>query len=182
MQASPQLSLSPPNPFFRYDWICGHRAYIGSLYPQIQFAGVLGGTLLFGSLSDCVGRKPVAVFALSLGISAIVGGALAPGWQLLLAARFFVGLSIGGAVVVVCTFVMEMLLPEQRMALRAFFNWGWARLWLTGICYIFPDWRSSRSGGGGGNFLAIDGPWPKYCFRCPRLTLVGPLSGLVLGC
>ncbi|VDN26895.1 unnamed protein product [Gongylonema pulchrum] len=48
---------------------------------------------------------------------------LAPNWKILLLSRFFVGLSIGGTIVGVCTYVMEMLLPEQRMALRAFFNW-----------------------------------------------------------
>lgn len=48
---------------------------------------------------------------------------LAPNYQLLLGIRFFLGLSVGGTLVVVCTFVMEMLLPKQRMALRAFFNW-----------------------------------------------------------
>ena len=48
---------------------------------------------------------------------------MVPDWHLLLACRFVIGLSIGGVLVVVCTFVMEMLLPEQRMALRAFFNW-----------------------------------------------------------
>lgn len=38
---------------------------------------------------------------------------------------------------------MEMILPEQRMALRAFFNWGVARLLMTIICYFFNDWRSA---------------------------------------
>jgi len=127
-----------------YDWICGNKAYIGSLYPQIQFAGVFMGTLLFGNLADWLGRKPVAIFALALGITMLGFSGAAPNQYLLLGARFFVGLAIGGAVVVVSTFVMEMLLPEQRMALRAFFNWGLARLWMTGICYAFPDWRTAR--------------------------------------
>ncbi|EPB72391.1 hypothetical protein ANCCEY_08514 [Ancylostoma ceylanicum] len=68
---------------------------------------------------------------------------LAPTWQVLMAIRFFVGLSVGGTLVVVCTFVMEMLLPQQRMALRAFFNWGVARLLMTLLCMIFPEWRAA---------------------------------------
>lgn len=51
-----------------YNWICGKSAYLKSLFSQIQFAGVLCGTFSFGAVSDLVGRKPVAVFALSLGI------------------------------------------------------------------------------------------------------------------
>jgi MFS family permease len=123
--------------------ICGSRIYFKSLYSQIQFGGVLLGTVLFGSLSDCFGRKPVSLIALTIGISSQIISGLAPNWQLLLATRFFIGLSIGGTIVVVCTYVMEMILPQQRMALRAFFNWGSARLIITVVCYFFPDWRSA---------------------------------------
>ncbi|PIC42649.1 hypothetical protein B9Z55_009658 [Caenorhabditis nigoni] len=126
-----------------YDWICGKSAYLKSLFSQIQFAGVLCGTFSFGAVSDVVGRKPVAVFALSLGILMNFVTGLAPNYQLLLGIRFFLGLSVGGTLVVVCTFVMEMLLPKQRMALRAFFNWGVARLMMTLIAMALPEWRIS---------------------------------------
>ncbi|CAD6193009.1 unnamed protein product [Caenorhabditis auriculariae] len=136
------------NPAFQsaameYKWICGNSAYFASLFSQIQFAGVLCGTFSFGALSDILGRKPIAVFALSLGIFMNFVTGLAPSYQVLMAIRFFVGLSVGGTLVVVCTFVMEMLLPQQRMALRAFFNWGVARLLMTLICMAFPEWRMS---------------------------------------
>ncbi|CAD5222373.1 unnamed protein product [Bursaphelenchus xylophilus] len=126
-----------------FDWICGSKSYLRSFFSQVQFFGVLLGTIVYGSLSDWLGRKPIAVTALSLGLLFSVLSGLAPTWELLLGTRFFIGLSIGGTLVVVCTFVMEMLLPEQRMALRAFFNWGTARLMVTLICWWFPDWRSA---------------------------------------
>ncbi|MCP9257643.1 Protein F23F12.3 [Dirofilaria immitis] len=121
-----------------YDWICGASVYWASLYSQIQFFGVLLGTVITGTLSDIFGRRPLALISLACG--------LAPSWKILLASRFFVGLSIGGTIVVVCTYVMEMLLPEQRMALRAFFNWGVARLMMTIICYLLPEWRLASFG------------------------------------
>ncbi|CAD5217765.1 unnamed protein product [Bursaphelenchus okinawaensis] len=126
-----------------FDWICGSKAYLRSFFSQVQFFGVLIGTVVYGSLSDWLGRKPVAVTALSLGIVFSILSGVAPTWELLLGTRFFIGLSIGGTLVVVCTFVMEMLLPQQRMALRAFFNWGTARLMVTLICWWFPNWRSA---------------------------------------
>ena len=46
-----------------------------------------------------------------------------PNPYILIAIRFIIGIGIGGTLVVVCAFSMEMLLPQQRMALRAFFNW-----------------------------------------------------------
>ncbi|KAI1710191.1 solute carrier family 22 member 15 [Ditylenchus destructor] len=104
-----------------FDWICGSRAYLATLFAQIQFIGVLIGIICFATLSDHIGR-------------------LSPTWKVLFACRFCVGLSIGG-LTAVKTYVMEMVLPEQRIALRALFNWGNARIMLTLICYLFPNWR-----------------------------------------
>ncbi|CAI5443970.1 unnamed protein product [Caenorhabditis angaria] len=126
-----------------YGWICPPDAYNQSLFSQTQFAGVLLGTFSFGAMADTVGRKPVAVFALSLGITMNFLTGLAPNRYILVAIRFFLGLAVGGTLVVVCTFVMEMLLPQQRMALRAFFNWGVARLMMTLIAMALPEWRLS---------------------------------------
>lgn len=150
MQTCPPALLQfPDNPFksaaLEFDWLCGSQAYRATLFSQvsdwkedacqIQFAGVLLGTFSFGAVADIVGRKPIAILTLVLGItanyatgSAVAGqqrgnAGLAPTWQVLLAVRFFLGLAVGGTLVVSCTFVMEMLLPQQRMALRAFFNW-----------------------------------------------------------
>ncbi|KAH7731658.1 major facilitator superfamily protein [Aphelenchoides avenae] len=61
-----------------YKWICGSKAYLASLYSQIQFGGVLLGTILFGTLSDYFGRKPISIIALAGGIiSSLLSGALA---------------------------------------------------------------------------------------------------------
>uniref|UniRef100_A0A0R3RLQ1 MFS domain-containing protein n=1 Tax=Elaeophora elaphi TaxID=1147741 RepID=A0A0R3RLQ1_9BILA len=129
-----------------YDWICGASAYWASLFSQIQFLGVLLGTIMTGTLSDIFGRHPLALISLACGITVSFCSGLAPSWKILLVLRFFVGLSIGGAIVVICTYVMEMLLPQQRMALRAFFNWGIARLMMTAICYLLPEWRLASFG------------------------------------
>ncbi|KAL4003515.1 Sugar transporter family protein [Acanthocheilonema viteae] len=129
-----------------YGWICGASAYWASLFSQIQFLGVLFGTISAGTLSDIFGRHSLALISLACGIVVSFCSGLAPSWEILLVLRFFVGLSIGGTIVVVCTYVMEMLLPQQRMALRAFFNWGIARLMMTAICYMLPEWRLASFG------------------------------------
>uniref|UniRef100_A0A914XUL3 Major facilitator superfamily (MFS) profile domain-containing protein n=1 Tax=Panagrolaimus superbus TaxID=310955 RepID=A0A914XUL3_9BILA len=126
-----------------FDWICGWNSYWAAFYSQLQFIGVLIGTFTCGSLSDWKGRKPIAIAAMTLGITCSIISAFAWNYQVLLITRFFIGLAIGGTLVVVCTFVMEMILPQQRMALRAFFNWGVARLIMTLICYYFNDWRTA---------------------------------------
>ncbi|KAH7717256.1 solute carrier family 22 [Aphelenchoides avenae] len=69
------------------------------------------------------------------------------------------GLAIGGTLVAVWTLVVEVILPQQRMLLRGVFDWGVARLMLTGICYFFPNWRHAS-------------------FACAALTL--PAAVLIL--
>ncbi|CAJ0581031.1 unnamed protein product, partial [Mesorhabditis spiculigera] len=139
------VALEPPaysSAALEFHWIC-QTEYFQTFFSQAVFAGVLLGTFSFGTISDAFGRKPIAGFALCLGATMNFLMALAPNIYLLLLVRFFMGLSIGGSLVVVCTYVMEMLEPQQRMALRAFINWGVARLMLTIVCYEFPDWRTS---------------------------------------
>uniref|UniRef100_F1L4M1 Major facilitator superfamily (MFS) profile domain-containing protein n=1 Tax=Ascaris suum TaxID=6253 RepID=F1L4M1_ASCSU len=126
-----------------FEWICGSQAYVAALYNQLSFFGVLVGTFSFGALSDAVGRRPMAILALCASILSTLFSGLAPSWQLLLLSRFFVGLCCGGHVVGIYTYIMELLLPEQRMVLRGFFNWGNARIIFTVVCYIFPHWRSA---------------------------------------
>ncbi|CAG9536879.1 unnamed protein product, partial [Cercopithifilaria johnstoni] len=129
-----------------YGWICGPSAYLPSLLSQIQFLGVLLGAITAGTLSDIFGRHSLALISLACGIIVSFCSGLVPSWKILLILRFFIGISIGGTIVVVCTYVMEMLLPQQRMALRAFFNWGIARLMMTIICYLIPEWRLASFG------------------------------------
>uniref|UniRef100_A0A1I7YL87 MFS domain-containing protein n=1 Tax=Steinernema glaseri TaxID=37863 RepID=A0A1I7YL87_9BILA len=106
-----------------YDWVCGSRAYLASLFSQIQFAGVLCGTFLYGTLSDWFGRRPISLLCLASGIGFNALSGVAMNVEMLLITRFFVGLAAGGNSVVVCAFVMELLLPDQRIYLRGVFNW-----------------------------------------------------------
>lgn len=124
-----------------FDWICGSSMWYQSFFSQMQFGGLLIGTLLFGSLSDRFGRKPIGILVVSNGIVSTFASGLAPTVKLLLVLRFFVGLSIGGMLVVLCAWIMEVILPQQRMVLRGFFNWGWTRIFLTAVCYFTREWR-----------------------------------------
>lgn len=47
----------------------------------------------------------------------------APNWQVFAAFRFICGTSIACILVVFYTYILEMILPEQRVFLRSFFNW-----------------------------------------------------------
>uniref|UniRef100_A0A183CEE8 MFS domain-containing protein n=1 Tax=Globodera pallida TaxID=36090 RepID=A0A183CEE8_GLOPA len=126
-----------------FQWICGTGAYTKALYSQIQFFGVLLGTVVLAPLSDSFGRKPIGLITFFFGLLSLALSALSPNWQWLLFGRFAVSFLMGGSLVVVATFTMEIMPPEHRMILRTFCNWGISRLILTFLCYAFPDWRSA---------------------------------------
>ncbi|VDN32910.1 unnamed protein product, partial [Cylicostephanus goldi] len=134
-----------------FDWICNENTYLMSAFSQIQFFGVLFGwfksfrTLLFGTLADTFGRKPVSIGTLTAGFLANLSAGFSPSWQILHASHFFVGFFVGGASVTLATYVTELLLPHQRMFMRGVFNWGIARIVLTLICMLFPNWRSAST-------------------------------------
>ncbi|GMS81751.1 hypothetical protein PENTCL1PPCAC_3926 [Pristionchus entomophagus] len=130
---------------YKLKWFCDDTKF-PTISNQVQLFGYFFGTLLFGFASDVLGRKLIAAFAVGLGITATVVSALLHSTYLIFAARFCIGLAIGGQMVVECTFIMEMLLPEQRMFARAYFNWGISRMLLTTICYFTQEWRAACFG------------------------------------
>uniref|UniRef100_A0A8R1HGV8 MFS domain-containing protein n=1 Tax=Caenorhabditis japonica TaxID=281687 RepID=A0A8R1HGV8_CAEJA len=149
--ACPKEKLSFVDPVFHsaameFDWICGSSAYYQSFFSQIQYSGVLIGTFLFGSLSDRFGRKPIGILVMTIAITSTFASGLAPNVHLLFGLRFFVGLSIGGTLVVIGAWIMEVILAQQRMVLRGCFNWGWTRVFLTCICYLTREWRLASFG------------------------------------
>lgn len=138
------------SPFFsatmEFDWFCGYGAYNKTIYSQIQFIGVLLGTLLMAPLSDRFGRKPVGLTCLSVGLSLLAISSLSPNGYMLLGIRFLVALLMGGTLVVVATYTMEIIPAEHRITLRTFCNWGMCRLVMTTICFYFPNWRTASIG------------------------------------
>ncbi|CAJ0580871.1 unnamed protein product, partial [Mesorhabditis spiculigera] len=122
---------------------CDRDAYYATVVSTVQFLGVLFGTIIYGHLGDYFGRRMVSIFGVSLGILCGVASGFAPSWPWLAAIRFIVGSSIACVLVVFYTFICELIRPNQRVFLRAFFNWGYARLIFTLICFICNHWRSA---------------------------------------
>ncbi|KAF7626008.1 MFS domain-containing protein [Meloidogyne graminicola] len=135
------------SPFYsatmEFNWYCGYGAYYRTLFSQIQFIGVLLGTLLMAPLSDKFGRKPIGLISLTIGLSMLAFSSLSPNGYILLINRFIIALFMGGSLVVIATYTMEIIPSEHRITLRTFCNWGLCRVVMTTICYYFPEWRTS---------------------------------------
>lgn len=55
-----------------FDWICGSKSYLTALFSQVQFAGVLIGTLGNGSLSDLFGRKWISLLNMGVALTMMI--------------------------------------------------------------------------------------------------------------
>ncbi|KAF1762563.1 hypothetical protein GCK72_010825 [Caenorhabditis remanei] len=139
--------LIEPAPFHSmvqdFKMFCGSKAYDAAWVATIQFIGVLIGAITYGHLGDHFGRKPVSFFGIAVGISFGVASGFAPSWELFAAFRFVVGTSIASILIVFYAYILEFIEPEQRVFLRSFFNWGYARLVFTLVCFICGYWRSA---------------------------------------
>ncbi|CAB3401640.1 unnamed protein product [Caenorhabditis bovis] len=136
-----------PSPFHSmvmdFGMFCGDAAYNAAWVATIQFIGVLVGTIVYGHLGDHFGRRPISLIGISIGVAFGAGSGFAPNWQVFAALRFVCGTSIACILVVFYAYILEFIRPEQRVFLRSFFNWGYARVVFTFVCWLCGYWRSA---------------------------------------
>jgi putative MFS transporter len=78
------------------------------------FLGMFAGTLVLGAGSDSFGRRPAFILMLLIYSIFSFAGALAPSPSVLLAARVLAGAGIGAEMVVIDTYVSEMVPNRAR--------------------------------------------------------------------
>ena len=106
--------------------------------------GYLIGGIVFGSLSDKIGRKPTFMLANMFLLLSGLLGAIAPNYECFLASRFIVGFSIVGVESSCFVMGMELVGPSKRTQagiLCWFFETG-GLLSAVGLAYLVRDnWR-----------------------------------------
>lgn len=85
-----------------------------SLTLAAGFVGMFLGTVLFGMGSDRFGRRRAFIFMLLIYSSFTLLGAFAPDARWLMGARLFAGVGIGAELVVIDTYVTEMMPSRVR--------------------------------------------------------------------
>jgi putative MFS transporter len=78
------------------------------------FLGMFTGTIIFGMGSDRMGRRSAFVAMLLIYSAFTLAGAFAPSADWLIALRFFAGIGIGAELVVIDTYVSEMVPSGAR--------------------------------------------------------------------
>ncbi|XP_073452532.1 solute carrier family 22 member 15-like isoform X3 [Aquarana catesbeiana] len=121
-----------------------HQAYKVNLASSLLFAGLLIGNVLFGPLSDKLGRRPVYLIGLLFDVIFGYLTALAPSYGLFAASRLFVGIMNGGMALVSFVLTQEYVGKSYWALTGSLTNLTFA----VGIAvyallgYYIRDWRT----------------------------------------
>ncbi|MEH7011130.1 MFS transporter [Neobacillus niacini] len=127
-----------------WDLSAEQMGWIGS----IQSIGMAVGALIFGLMSDRIGRKNVFIitlllFSIGSGISAF-----ATSITIFLILRFFIGMGLGGELPVASTLVSESVPAEKRGRIVVLLESFWAAGWLIAAVisyFIIPKYGWSTA-------------------------------------
>ncbi|GAB0091498.1 Organic cation transporter protein [Sergentomyia squamirostris] len=126
-----------------WDMVCS-KSWLTATSDSLFMVGVLLGSIIFGHLSDKMGRKPI--FFASLVIQVVFGvlAGIAPEYLTYTISRIVVGATTSGVFLVAYVLAMEMVGPTWRLfagtVMMMFFSVGY--MLTAGFAYFFTDWRS----------------------------------------
>lgn len=80
----------------------------------IPALGLSVGPLLWGSIADIIGRRPILIFGTAMALVSTIGAALAPTYPCYMAARFFQGLGVSPASNVGLAIVSDIFFEHER--------------------------------------------------------------------
>lgn len=147
------------------------------------------GLLITGPISDRIGRKPVMVFALFCAALSTIASALMPTWEMVLAMRALVGLSLSGLAAVAMTYLSEEIHPQHiGLAMGLYIGGnaigGMSGRLITGVLIDFVSWHTAMLVIGGLALIAAAVFWKilpeSRNFRARSLNPRSLLNGFVL--
>ncbi|KAJ8868598.1 hypothetical protein PR048_030136 [Dryococelus australis] len=110
----------------------------------ITFLGMMIGSVMWGNLSDRMGRKRTLMSALGVNAVFSIIAALMPTYGTFMTARFCSGIGIGGAFPIVMAYFAEFLAKSDRAKYLSFLLMFWA---LGGVFVALVGWAIIPSTG-----------------------------------
>ncbi|GAB3512206.1 MFS transporter [Emticicia fontis] len=118
---------------------------VGAYISAVSLYGWMIGGILFGVVSDRIGRKKVLVLVTGLYGIATLLTVFVPDWYMLMAYRFFSGMGVGGVLLVTTVYISEIWIEKTRPIivgiLAVAFPVGIVAS--GGLSKLFSDWRQA---------------------------------------
>ncbi|CAM1299027.1 Uncharacterised protein g2302 [Pycnogonum litorale] len=125
-----------------WNLICS-ESYKVQLSQSIYMCGVLCGAILFGYVSDAIGRLKTYILALSCTVFFTTLSSFSSSYWIYVTMRFLAGINIQGAMLTGYVLLVELIGSSVRGLVSAayglFFTTG--ALLVTSIAYLIRDWR-----------------------------------------
>ncbi|CAB3400693.1 unnamed protein product [Caenorhabditis bovis] len=109
----------------------------------IQQFGVFFGSLIFGWVSDHIGRKTVCQYSLLFSSIILLIEGFLTNTIAITVCRFVIGTQAGAMIIVAWSHTTELISPKTRFLARAFSNWPNAKVVLVAVCSFSQNWRIS---------------------------------------
>ncbi|XP_053397068.1 solute carrier family 22 member 21-like [Mercenaria mercenaria] len=118
--------------------VCDNK-WISQSITTIQMTGLLVGGLVWGHISDGIGRKPTFFFNLALlGVFNLIS-VFSVNWEMFAAMRFVIGFGCTGFMASSLTF--EFIRNKWRVYLFLVPSWAFWASMMAVFCWRVPDWR-----------------------------------------
>ncbi|KGL97633.1 Solute carrier family 22 member 13, partial [Charadrius vociferus] len=148
-------SAQPPSLLTEFDLVCD-RKELNDISQSIYMLGLFLGSMIFGPLSDRIGRRPVILISVFLQGLFGVGIALVPHFYVYMAFRCVVGASVSGITMTILALATEWIgvssRPKAVLISHCCFAIG--QMLLAGLSYGIRNWR----------LLQITGSAPIFAF------------------
>ncbi|XP_064495107.1 solute carrier family 22 member 13-like [Pseudopipra pipra] len=132
----------PPSLLTEFDLVCD-RKDLNDIGQAIYMAGLLLGSMIFGPLSDRIGRRPVILISVILQGLFGLGIAFVPHFYVYMAFRCVVGASVSGITMTILTLATEWIgvssRPKAVLSSHCCFAIG--QMILAGLSYGIRNWR-----------------------------------------
>ncbi|XP_009084031.3 solute carrier family 22 member 13-like [Serinus canaria] len=148
-------SEQPSSLLTEFDLVCD-RKDLNDIAQAIYMAGLLLGSMIFGPLSDRIGRRPVILISIFLQGLFGLGIAFVPHFYLYMAFRCVVGASVSGITMTLLALATEWIGVSSRpkAVLTSHCCFAIGQMILAGLSYGIPNWR----------LLEIAGSAPIFAF------------------
>ncbi|GIX84847.1 organic cation transporter protein [Caerostris darwini] len=124
-----------------WDLVC-EREWLVSLTKSIYMIGYLFSVLVFGQISDSIGRYPTIVICYVINCISMILSLFSGSFTMFIILRFFHAFGRAGATTVGYVLLMEMIGPEYQADIGVATQLGWSAGYVTlvAIAWFFRHW------------------------------------------